>query len=187
MKKWKVCWGIVPLAINLALILTAWLLDTFADLTLRSLPCLVLTWSAFFAVLLFIFWLGYYGGKQILQKIKGPVMRMLWQTVPVVLFALLSFAAIGIMLFCSAFIFRPEHVVEQNGIRMVASINSFLQEHVYYHEYVNPLFYGKETIGYEYYGRGGGDPLERGDEPVYWYFEDPDGNVIESGSAEGGY
>ena len=48
----------------------------------------------------------------------------------------------------------------QNGVRMVASVNSFLQEQVYYYEYKNLIFRGSEELGYENYGNGGRDPLE---------------------------
>ncbi len=84
-------------------------------------------------------------------------------------------------LFISTLMYKPEHVVERNGICMVASVNSFLQEMVYYYEYKNFLFRGAEKIGWEDYGNGGTDPLEQdGREPKRWYFEDAVGNVIES-------
>lgn len=64
---------------------------------------------------------------------------------------------------------------------MVASVYSYLQEMVYYYEYKNIIFQGSEQIGWEDYGNEGGDPFEQGREPKRWFFENMDGNTIESG------
>lgn len=64
-------------------------------------------------------------------------------------------------IFISAFMYEPEYVIERDGIRMAANVNSFLQEMVYYYEYKNFLFRGAEQIGWEDYGNGGGDPFEQ--------------------------
>ena len=67
----------------------------------------------------------------------------------------------------------PEHIVVQNGVRMVASVNSFLQEQVYYYEYKNLIFRGSEELGYENYGNGGRDPLEdENRDPRYKHFKE---------------
>ena len=61
----------------------------------------------------------------------------------------------------------------QNGVRMVASVNSFLQEQVYYYEYKNLIFRGSEELGYENYGIGGRDPLEdENRDPRYKHFKE---------------
>lgn len=69
--------------------------------------------------------------------------------------------------------YTPEHIVVQNGVRMVASVNSFLQEQVYYYEYKNLIFRGSEELGYENYGNGGRDPLEdENRNPRYKHFKE---------------
>ena len=67
---------------------------------------------------------------------------------------------------------------------MVARVNSFTDETVYYYQYKNPFFYG-EMLGREYYGSGSGDPLARTPKPkpVNWFFKDLDGNMLECGPA----
>ncbi|MBT9617839.1 hypothetical protein [Mediterraneibacter faecis] len=56
---------------------------------------------------------------------------------------------------------------------MVASVNSFLQEQVYYYEYKNLIFRGSEELGYENYGNGGRDPLEdENRDPRYKHFKE---------------
>lgn len=57
------------------------------------------------------------------------------------------------------FAHTPEHVVEKNGIKTVARVNSFLDKNVDYYVYKNSLFYGK-SLGHEWYGSGGSDPLD---------------------------
>lgn len=83
-------------------------------------------------------------------------------------------ATMGIGMFISVFKYRPEHIEERNGVRMVASVNSFLQEMVYYYEYRNSLFRGAKEIGWEDYGNGGGNPIQQKREPERWFFEDMD-------------
>lgn len=81
-----------------------------------------------------------------------------------------------------AFAHTPEHVVEKNGIKMVARVNSFLDVIVDYYQYKNPLFYGK-PLGQEWYGSGGYDPFVHDEplEPITWEFRDLEGNVIDYG------
>lgn len=81
-----------------------------------------------------------------------------------------------------AFAHTSEHVVEKNGIKMVASVNSFLDMNVDYYQYKNPIFYGK-CLGHEWYGSGGNDPLEAEPplEPRSWMFYDLDGNILDYG------
>lgn len=97
-------------------------------------------------------------------------------------------SAVGILVFgyyfliLMAFAHSPEHVVEKNGIKMVASVNSFLDMNVEYYQYVNPFCYGKH-LGHEWYGSGGSDPLEADLplEPKTWIFYDLDGNTVDYG------
>lgn len=84
-------------------------------------------------------------------------------------------------LFVMGFSHGPEHIVTKYGIKMVASVHSFLDEQVEYYEYKNWFFYG-QNLGYEYYGSGGNDPLAQKPkpDPVRFTFYDLDGHVIES-------
>lgn len=85
-----------------------------------------------------------------------------------------------IVLFVSAFAYKPEHVIEKHGQKMVAYVESFLDVGVTYHEYKNFLVCGYDEIGYEWYGDGGYDPFT-GDpvpEPKNYKFYDTQGNII---------
>lgn len=64
------------------------------------------------------------------------------------------------LLLC-VFSYQPEHVVERDGQKRVAVVNSFLHVNVYYHAYKNFLWMGKDVVSSEYYGRGGYDPFTR--------------------------
>ena len=97
------------------------------------------------------------------------VIKKIWYGFVVVI----GIVVILIGLFISIFTYTPEHSVVQNGVRMVASVNSFLQEQVYYYEYKNLIFRGSEELGYENYGNGGRDPLEdENRDPRYKHFKE---------------
>ena len=76
----------------------------------------------------------------------------------------------------NVFVYHPEHVVEEKWDAYGSSVSSFLQETVTYYDYKNVLFRGREAIGWEDYGNGGGDPFEQGIEPGSSYFRDTDIN-----------
>lgn len=69
------------------------------------------------------------------------------------------------MLLC-VFSYQPEHIVTRDGQTQVAVVNSFLHVNVYYHEYKNFLWMGKDIVTAEYYGRGGYDPFTRDPRPT---------------------
>ncbi len=177
--KWKKYWGMIPFIIYLVLKLSLLVIGSLTASSLRSVPKIVLFWFAMLSVLILIFWIGsmFFKWNRI-KKFRGS---MILKNIFLIIFAFGGFGAMVIGLFINVFTYEPEHIVERNGIRMVASVNSFLQETVYYYEYKNFLFHGKGYIGYEDYGNGGGDPIEAGREPNAWFFKDLDGNVIESG------
>ena len=138
---------------------------------LRSLPQMVLLWLGILSALLLFLGLGKmfceWGCKRQLHVFS--IVKKIWY----VLVGIFSVGVILIALFFSVFGYNPEHVVVRNGVRMVASVNSFLQETVSYYEYKNVFFRGSEIIGYEDYGNGGRDPLEDGNrEPVHQYFNE---------------
>lgn len=112
------------------------------------------------------------------KKIKQFRCFAILKNVFVAIFIFLIIGTMCLGMFISAFRYEPEHIVERNGIRMVASVNSFLQEMVYYYEYKNVLFHGAKQIGWEDYGNGGGDPLVDGTEPNRWFFEGAEGNNV---------
>lgn len=73
---------------------------------------------------------------------------------------MLQFGLLGL-----AFSHDPEHVVQRDGQKMLAVVNSFLDVNVEYHAYRNAFIMGKQTLIYEYYGSGGYDPFEREQRP----------------------
>lgn len=177
--KWKKYWGIIPFAIFLALQLSVSIIENLTESSLRSVPTMIMFWFAILSALVLIFW----AGNKLLtwKKIRQSKGVAILRSVFLAAFILLIIGTMYFGMFISAFRYEPEHVVERNGIRMVASVNSFLQKMVYYYEYKNFLFHGAKQIGREDYGNGSGDPLERGEEPYRWFFEDLDGNMLESG------
>lgn len=138
---------------------------------LRSIPQILLSWFGILSVLLLLLGLGKmfceWGCKRQLRTFS--IVKKIWY----VLVGIFGVGVILIALFFSVFQYRTEHIVVRNGVRMVASVNSFLQETVSYYEYKNVFFRGSEIIGYEDYGNGGRDPLEDGNrEPVHQYFNE---------------
>ena len=73
---------------------------------------------------------------------------------------MLQFGLLGL-----AFSHQPEHVVQRDGQKMLAVVNSFLDVNVEYHAYQNAFIMGKQTLIYEYYGSGGYDPFESEERP----------------------
>lgn len=180
MRLWKKYWGILPIGIVAVLQICISIACELTDSSLRNIPQIIMLWLAMTAVLVFIYWICSLSFRQDGAK-KANRNRQV-RGVFLIFYSFLICGAIIFGIVASVFKYRPEHVVKRNGIRMVASVHSFLQEKVYYYEYKNVLFHGAEQIGWEDYGNGGGDPLERGGrEPNRWYFEDLDGNVIERG------
>lgn len=81
-----------------------------------------------------------------------------------------------------AFSYKPEHVVEKEGKKMVAYVNSFLDVFVDYYDYVNPFVRGSQVRIDEWLGSGGYDPFEKdrmpGVKSATYYNEE--GNVIKA-------
>lgn len=166
--KWKKYWGIIPFAVFLVLQLSVSVIEKLTESSLRSVPKMILFWFAILSALALVFWVGSNLLKR--EKIKQFRCFAILKNVFVAIFIFLIIGTMCLGMFISAFRYEPEHVVERNGIRMVASVNSFLQEMVYYYEYKNVLFHGAKQIGWEDYGNGSGDPLEDGAEPNRWFF-----------------
>lgn len=162
-EKCKKFWGAVPILFFLTLKIIISLIEVSTDSVLRSIPQMILSWFGGISIGILIFWTG----RSLLWKNKGQVsvfIRILRRLLSILFFAVIGVSS-GIGFFVSVFFYSPEHVVVHNGIRMVASVNSFLQETVSYYEYKGILFHGAERIGWEDYGNGGGDPFEQGIAP----------------------
>ena len=129
-------WSFLPLVFFLFLQLIIWGIEELTDSTLRSLPHMFLMWFGILSSLLLILELSKsffaWGRKRGMRLLS--VIKKIWYGFVVVI----GIVVILIGLFISIFTYTPEHIVVQNGVRMVASVNSFLQEQVYYYEYKNP-------------------------------------------------
>ncbi len=82
-----------------------------------------------------------------------------------------------------AFWHQPEHVVEKDGKKMVAYVDSYLQKIVYYYDYKNPFIRGKQLKIMVDGGNGGSDPYAYGGQGphVYRYeYYDDNGNILDS-------
>lgn len=54
-----------------------------------------------------------------------------------------------------------EHIIEKDGKKMVAYVDSFLQVEVKYYDYINSFIRGDKIRIYEDYRSGGYDPFEK--------------------------
>lgn len=82
-----------------------------------------------------------------------------------------------------AFWHQPEHVVEKDGKKMVAYVNSYLQKIVYYYDYKTPFIRGKQLKIMVDGGNGGSDPYADGGQGPYvhrYIYFDDNGNVLDS-------
>lgn len=177
--KWKKYWGVIPMIMFLAVKMLVVLIGGFTDSVLRIIPQMILSCFGVISIYILVFWLG---RIFLWRNREQPSLGIrIARKVLSVIYCIMIVGTMGIGILFSMFSYHPEYVVERNGIRMVASVNSYLQEMVYYYEYKNAVFRGSEQIGWEDYGNGGGDPFQQEQEPVRWFFEDLDGNTIESG------
>lgn len=174
MNKKQICaylkkyWMLLPFLFCLFLQLMAWFIEGLTGSVLRSAPQMILYWLMFFSVMILILgasWMFFQREDKKELKIFS-VVKVIWYS----LLGVIGIAAMFIGFFFSAFTYIPEHVVVHNGVRKVACVHSFLKEKVYYYEYRGILFRGSKEIGYEYYGNGGGDPLEDDREPIQQYW-----------------
>ena len=168
-EKYKKYWGVIPIVEFLLIRMSVGLVEVSTDSALRNIPQMLLFWFGGISIAILVIWIG----RSLLWKNKEPipgVIRIL-RAIFRVIYCGGIVVAFGIGILSSVFFYSPEHVVERNGTRMVASVHSFLQETVYYYEYKNVLFRGTEPIGWEDYGNGGGDPFQQKKEPHHSFFE----------------
>lgn len=76
---------------------------------------------------------------------------------------------------------REEHIVVKNDYKLVAQVDGFKHTRIFYYDYKNLFVQGKQLRLYEYYGRGGFNPIKYPSEDYYveeftWY--DDNGNPI---------
>lgn len=102
------------------------------------------------------------GILQLLLRIKSKILRRLSIVACVLLFGVL----ISFVLFISAFIYMPEHVVEKDNKKYVAYVNSWLDTDVIYYDYINFFLMGNRKKIVEYYYDVGKDVLV--DEEKKW-------------------
>lgn len=175
-------WGFVPLCGVMFAGAVLYLLQVATGWTLRTVPREFLYVLGAIGIVIFLLWVNF----KLWQITKKRENKPFWLCIVRNVLHLASIA--GALVFglyfvvLMAFAHTPEHVVEKNGIKMVASVNSFVDMNVEYYQYKNPLFYGK-NLGHEWYGSGGGDPLDANPplEPNSWTFYDLDGNMVDYG------
>lgn len=178
----KQFWGCASLGVTLLCGALLYISEKANNYTLRTLPREILCVLGAIGVVVFLLWVN----LKLWQITKQRDNKPFWLCIVRNVLHLASIAGVLVFGFyffiLMVFAHTPEHVVEKNGIKMVASVNSFLDMNVDYYAYKNPLFYGK-WLGHEWYGSGGNDPLysEPPLEPRSWMFYDLDGNMVDYG------
>lgn len=97
----------------------------------------------------------YYRNYSIDSKIKKRIVKICIMSTFVILLLISS----PIFYLIVGFGYTPEHVVEKDGSKYVAYVNSFLRTYVYYYDYKNVVVVGNQKRIVEDYGKGGFDPL----------------------------
>ncbi|WP_300347147.1 hypothetical protein [Clostridium sp.] len=71
---------------------------------------------------------------------------------------------IGIYIFFGFILYvftnKPEHILEKDGKKIIASVDSFFEVRVQYYDYINPFVRGNKIRIEEDYGDGGYDPFD---------------------------
>lgn len=149
-------------------------IEKVTDNTFRILPRNILICLGIISFGVLLLWLN---TRKKIKMSDHRTFSVILKSASVFLFVVISLISLFVMVFSH----RQEHIVTKNGVKMVASVNSFLDEYVNYYEYKNIFFYG-QNLGYEYYGSGGNDPLAQKPkpDPIRWTFYDLNGNVIDS-------
>lgn len=161
-------WHVIPLMSFLLCDIAAALIQRLMHLKIRSVPWQILFWGTILSAFVFATRIALAGVKK-----SGKMFLMVPMICILVLFCKIAFLY-------SVFICNSEYIVERNGIKMVAQVESFINTGVCYYEYRDILFCGRKCIGSEFYGSGGFDPFKLGSDPMTWWFEDLEGNLIEA-------
>ena len=179
----KAVWGYLPLILFIICTFCVTIIQKTFDITLRVIPCYILNIMGMVSFGIFLFWLSRQVDK-LKEKRKNDKVKSLIGImqgfIKSIFFVVLIVSLLGLAIF-----YQPEYIISKYDMKMVACVRSFLDQNVYYYEYINPLFYGKE-LGYEYFGSGGSNPMLQipKPEPIRWIFYDVEGNVIDSGSSQ---
>ncbi len=162
-------WGVIPIFVYIILELLVLFIGKGTDAVLRSMPRILLSWFGIVSALILIFWLG----RQFLWKWVRQVSEaiLILRVVLCTFYGIIIALTLLLGLLGTAFGHHPEYITERNGVVMVASVHSFLQTTVDYYEYKNPLFRGKELLGWEDYGNGAFDPFQSSRKPVRSSFD----------------
>lgn len=175
-------WGFVPLCGAVLAGAVLGILQAVTGWTLRTVPREILCVLGAVGIVTFLLWVN----VKLWQMTKKRENKPFWLCIVRNVLHLVSIAGVLVLGFyffiLMGFAHTPEHVVEKNGIKTVARVNSFLDKNVDYYVYKNSLFYGK-SLGHEWYGSGGSDPLDAEPplEPKSWMFYDLDGNMLDYG------
>ena len=118
------------------------------------------------------------GIVQLILKLKKRNLKIGLIITSVIILILLT----PMMYLTFAFGYAPEHVVNKDGKKYVAYVNSFLGTYVHYYDYKNIFVVGNKLKIKEYYGNGGYDPIKN----KYGYkyevltttYYDENGNII---------
>lgn len=111
-------------------------------------------WVYWMSVLLMM--MGFITGIiQLILKLKKRIVKICIMSTFVILLLISS----PIFYLIVGFGYTPEPVVEKDGSKYVAYVNSFLRTYVYYYDYKNVVVVGNQKRIVEDYGKGGFDPL----------------------------
>ena len=156
-KTLKKFWGIIPLLFVLCCILAVAAVQTITGDTLRSVPRVILGCIGICSVGVALLWVN---TREKIRDLKPRLLEVLLKIGSAALFGCIGlFGALFLV-----FSYCPEHTVNYNGTKLVASVNSFLDVYVDYYSYKNVLFYGQKQMT-EYYGSGGYDPFTQPQKP----------------------
>lgn len=179
----RAVWGYLPLILFIICTFCVAIIQKTFNITLRVIPCYLMQIMGMGSFGMFLFWLNRKVDKLMVKsendKVKSLLGIMKAFFKPFFLMVLTaSLLSIGIF-------HQPEYDISRYDMKMVACVKSFLDQEVYYYEYINALFYG-EKLGYEYFGSSGSDPMLQipKPQPIRWIFYDVEGNVIDSGSSQ---
>lgn len=130
-------WGLLPFLIFLFCIVFVRLVETTTENRLRILPRNLLICFGMISIGILLLWLN--TRKTIsVHRIFSFALKI----VSIFLIAAVTLTGLFIMGFSHC----PEHIVTKNGIKMVASVHSFLDEQVEYYAYKNWSFMVSSSV-----------------------------------------
>lgn len=137
--------GLIPLAVYSLVQISILAIEKTMDVTIRNTPHIIMMWWGILSVLFFVYWLY----KQNIEKNANKPRINLIKTLSRTFFITASLTVFVGGLCVIVFNYQQEFVVERHGKKMVAYVDRFLDDTIYYHEYKNPLFYTANPTDYE--------------------------------------